>query len=492
MRIPRKMLLGYFFEKAISNSYFRNTYWFSDNPSDEEFHALLQYISHISQYLLNTAPAGNDTIQSLIWFLSEFGHNGLNIPPRVDLRAHLQQAIRTEPALHDLKKYYRDHFFHALEVCFLGHFLLDLIVDGRRPLWQFIVRRNSSLSNYSNILKQWYFTALLHDVGYSINVLKGVKDHLKFFKNGLAFDNVDDELSEIFENLTRRIISSNYDDLSGIGQPGEDHGVIAALHLRGLLQNISSDDQLVNWESFIPALRAIAFHNTHEKIVSFQDDPLGFLLILCDTLQEWNRLQLNYAVAPGIIQSRLAGHPGYSGSLYGGFRNFFIEDLQHNRKFLLAPSSRRYLNFRIEYNPAIQFDAGVFNTWLDASYNLQRLDFHGIDIDIRIEYVTPSYLDSSGQWIQQMHRLRDAKNETHMNFIEGWFPENASGSVNYQYEPQRGFIPPKEHLILNLKKLSEIKPLTRDINAFREFLSKWKKFNDDRDFQGDYYIPPPY
>lgn len=43
-----------------------------------------------------------------------------------------------------------------------------------------------------------------------------------------------------------------------------------------------------------------------------------------------------------------------------------------------------------------------------------------------------------------------------------------------------------QHLMLHLRQLSKKKLITKDIAAFRERLKGRKRYNEDRDFSGDY------
>jgi len=54
--------------------------------------------------------------------------------------------------------------------------------------------------------------------------------------------------------------------------------------------------------------------------------------------------------------------------------------------------------------------------------------------------------------------------------------------VTYRYDEEAG----KEHLVLHLRELSGKKLITKDIDAFGERLKRWKRYNEDRDFSGDY------
>ena len=46
-------------------------------------------------------------------------------------------------------------------------------------------------------------------------------------------------------------------------------------------------------------------------------------------------------------------------------------------------------------------------------------------------------------------------------------------------------------LTLHLRKLSELEPVTASMGTFRSFIEKWRRYNNDRDFTGDYAPVPP-
>ena len=134
-------LQAYFLSRALDASHGgRSEYWTSPAPGQNELARALSSTARAAQHILGDLPLDNKTIQSLMWLLSEYSHHTLGVPERIDLRSHLLQAARGEPALHSLKTYHRDHFFHALEVTFLGHFLLELRLQNGRPLWNWLPR----------------------------------------------------------------------------------------------------------------------------------------------------------------------------------------------------------------------------------------------------------------------------------------------------------------------------------------------------------------
>jgi len=171
-----------------------------------------------------------------------------------------------------------------------------------------------------------------------------------------------------------------------------------------------------------------------------------------------------------------------------------------NRFGLGAPGNLLHLS--LEYDEDIKWKAGVFNLWLDASCNFQRLDFAGLpdDFDIQVEFVTPLYGErAEPRRTPQLYRLRDAARETHMGFLAKWFPCKShepgnkprvtNDAVTYTLRGDLGDPLAREHLSLRLRALCKEKRITRDIEEFRRCLKRWKRYNEDREFAGDYGVP---
>jgi len=275
--------------------------------------------------------------------------------------------------------------------------------------------------------------------------------------------------------------------------------VIAARHLQGLLNRIAEDDSQVNPEEYKASIRAIAMHNSRKHTITFDKEPLAFLLILCDTIQEWNRMQFNFATAPVEILAKLEGYGVREEDLMGPLREVQMNaepvvldgEIDH---FRIHEGDGNKIKFTLEYDEGIQKNAGVFNLWIDASCNLQRLDFGKLNIEIDVEYVTPWYRSEDGTLEQQFYRLRDAARETHMGFLSDWFPEKensnktgvTNGAIEHIVESVVDGPGKKEGLILYLRELTKKKRITKDIEEFRNRLKQWKRYNEDRDFSGDY------
>ena len=272
----------------------------------------------------------------------------------------------------------------------------------------------------------------------------------------------------------------------------DDHGIIGALHLQSLINDIAKEDSTVSKDEFKHSIYAIAMHNLRRKEdkISFSSHPIAFLLAFCDQIQEWNRFRMPYSISPNIILSRLIENGGKIDHFFGGISGVFInsvEAIQNNDGIEIKMKDKTKLEFTLEYDNNINKESNVFSLWLDSTLNFQRLDFEGLPFDIKVNFKTPYYLDDvHGNKTPQLHRLRNAAHDTHMTFLSDWFPNErkgellTNGPVDYREDNEM------ETLSLNLKELSKKRLMTKDMSAFYKRLREWKQYNDDRDFPGDY------
>ncbi len=227
----------------------------------------------------------------------------------------------------NVRKFYRDHTAHQLRVAVLGDYLLDL--KSQAGELEGIVRDQLDISK-EEVRKAWWFTGLLHDVGYPLEKLYQslnwslVNELLRCYPSlgikvtpmhiDLASNELENRqyLSILGEGLPKR-----WQQLikGGLGVPGAtdatavfkssahreeykpsgtkmDHGVVAAV---SLLRTLGTPERLRKRlpedRPLIEASRAIALHNFASKLgsVTFEEHPFVFLLIIADELQEWSR-----------------------------------------------------------------------------------------------------------------------------------------------------------------------------------------------------------
>jgi len=474
----------------------------STKYSDVEFCRVLHGLATIAHYLFveEKEKEPGEIVHRLMQFVSRYGHNELGIPSRLDFRSHLLHTARGEPALHALKPFYRDHFMHALEVCFLGQVLLETRIDNRQYLWQIVGNQIGVVNDKRRVLKLWYVTSLLHDIGYTMDVLDSSRKYLEFFRHSRALNQLQIDIDKAITELAKE------EEVSELGIEMEsgmehDHGLIGALHLSSLLKRIQRDDPSIDMREYKHAIQAIALHNLRrpKDRISFSNKPLAFLLAICDQIQEWRRIRLPYSTSPLWLISKLnhdyVEEDELDGMAISMKSNLLISRERKGTIDISIPKNRKNsteLELTLEYDDKINRNGSVFNLWLDAALNFQRLDFDGLPINIYVKYKTPYYYDRNRRTrVKQLHRLRDAYYETHMDFLSDWFPtDNAAGdlkriansAINHYSDDHHKV----EELSIDLKELSKKMLISRDLRAFWQHIREWKHFNDDRDFPGDY------
>ena len=92
-----------------------------------------------------------------------------------------------------------------------------------------------------------------------------------------------------------------------------------------------------------------------------------------------------------------------------------------------------------------------------------------------------------------MDRLKEAANQTHMNFMANWFPRTGNAAVLHNPPELDGMAdaPETDVLELDLRNLSSSRPVSASMRTFRELLEHWSRYNEDRVFAGDYGTEPP-
>ena len=227
----------------------------------------------------------------------------------------------------------RDHYVHSVNVFLLGIRIYQSSEAFREAAAQFLKRQGplSFPDAQEEFFFRWGMAALFHDIGYPVEITNS--QLRKFIGTVLADEKRDagpyigyheqDCLTELpckdqnlnFTVMLSRHIADTLDvredllentlagfvaDMQSSGHV--DHGYYSALALLqhyGFMADGNAASAKIYREAILDAASAILLHNYYKHVLqkppfdlpplSAKRHPLGYLLILCDELQEWNR-----------------------------------------------------------------------------------------------------------------------------------------------------------------------------------------------------------
>lgn len=284
---------------------------------------LLKLASEYRQETREDYQIALDTIKEL-W--SKVG--GIGYP---EIQRQLEDIL-----LHNTE--YRDHFLHQFQVFLLGAYIIDKLYDEEKD---YIKHLNRSYK--CRIEKVWLLASTYHDFNYSIEHydfwskfffrqalnITG-KDELSSLKLDAAFirENFLLKTTEVCKALDlgmNHIVTNFFYQQAATER---NHGLLSALSLLKLFENSTRKE--INHSALIQAAVAIALHD--ERIwkafsgreegkewslnfakkqflenLELQKFPLGFLLIFCDTIQEWGRVGKNYEESRPQLEDVILG-----------------------------------------------------------------------------------------------------------------------------------------------------------------------------------------
>lgn len=290
---------------------------------------------------------------------------------------HLGQEIypeehrRFETFLVELYPKYRDHYIHQLQVFLVGALILDILIDNK------VLAPNGGFPFAS-----WLLAASFHDFAYPVQkyddfVSRYFKTCLGLAEKNWKFLGLKDDYTELsFSSEVEHIVSAlancfegNFDGEAGVNNTNivrqffyheitkqKNHGLIASL---GILKRFGKDNSNVDFSTVVlPAAVATAIHDlsicetihgsrkdgTSECVqraktlaplrrLILQKQPLAFLLILCDNIQDWGRHYKDEELEKPLKEAniRLKGLFFDSGKIY---IQLYFNDTRESRKFM--------------------------------------------------------------------------------------------------------------------------------------------------------------
>lgn len=452
-------------------------------------------------------------VRAMFYLISEYCHQVIDLPRELDVETHLLKAVDVDATLYLSKGWYRDHVFHVIDVCLLGWFLLECRLTDGRMLLECLKSRGKK-DSVDDLIRNWFLAALYHDIGYSLDVkeqkVKAKKDEkgehspeldqntLKEIEqvNALivikqhniaqleirkakytaldvplyVINELEGELEEIKQLAARRDtlrashISQSYDEAEpeAFDSLGYDHGEQSAQHVINILKFLPSE----YLSKFEPAIQAIRKHTRMAENVDALVDPLSFLLILCDELQDWNRPRVDHhkvreGLETQIIFSDVEPLPTRKMMDY----LLLHTEWDDQNKSWTIPEN--HLSFNMKYKDA---DDGQFQPiaiWLLKTYNLQRLHVDEDLLNITINLIHPTsreFQKSNLLDAFEFSILRDfMRDHKRWRELRNWIENDKA--IQWSLETDNNKIV-TEKLVLSLNRLAGQKLLHDDPSKF--------------------------
>jgi hypothetical protein len=488
LRLNAKCLAGFFIAKLAE--YRRG----SDGRSvlagatkDAGIHERLLFLTRladVAQLALDARRPDAPTLQAMLWLVCEYAHEALRLDRQIDLESRLALAAMEQPALYGLKRFYRDHLFHVIQVCLTGWLLLDTKIDDKTLLDQVVAKMHNmpgraAVDRRCYVLRQWFVASLLHDMGYVVEVGKGLKDLLeRFHRDGLTEFKA--EIERGMEALSRTAVCENWGfDLED--KPGEDHGVVSALYAEDLLDKL---DPPKGADGYSQAIQAMAHHNHDKARIEFSKEPLSVLLVLCDELQEWDRPWMDLEGVGMALVAAISARGHALPDTHQPLKHVEASlDAKWKRNALSLRWAGKVLKFELSYGEDVHRHDGIFSAWLGRSRSLQRIDLARAVFNVRYTLVSDLYppveLERRHGDEPQMERLRRLVRERRVWGLEPWLPghDPKGNGVTYKLKKDEA----KEIVTLDVKVLGKSQPIRGSLKELWKAAEEWSGAWDGRD-----------
>ena len=457
--------------------------------------------------------------RSLIYLISEYCHLEVNMPRVFDVESVLQKTIFSDAFLYLTRERYRDHMFHVIDVCLLGFFLLQCRFKNEKSLLSLLSLKNQSMLSLMSriisgkssvgsdlVMQNWFLAALFHDVGYSLKAEEQSKkeyqkksgdqkltgdewqkvmemEKLKIHRRNLAelerrkaqyganfplhiLNQIEEEKEALHQLETK--LEFRYKGITSLSpltetatnddetkkDQAEDHGVRSYEYVEEVLNRLPGDNQ--RWlNQFKPALAAIRSHNLMDQKIDFSEEPLSFLLVLCDELQEWGRARVDMTELREAMVSKII-FPDIDILPTNSLLEYLFMGIELDEEKKCGILTGKQLDFCLFYKDAAKENFEPLAIWLLKSYNFQRQG------------------DLSGTYERDL--LRDFMRELRKwRELKDWFEgkEQIKWEIHQSSESEKNL--EVEYIIMNLNKFAEKQVLPDNPVSLFDELFQWRQ-----------------
>jgi hypothetical protein len=373
---------------------------------------------------LHDACPGRDLMDWQVEVVARIGYEQRGIDRRFRVAHHLRRAVETEALLYVSKPGYRDHLDHVLAVWTTGEVLLNA-VSGKRGNGHWLSdavvspalksrkgrgvsgrRAKTSSDRRKKVLREWYLSALYHDLGYLVDGYKELQRQMA----DLGSDQIGKLVSEVDVALNRGLANLNRDafetaSLRHDPKSRPDHGIVSYSHLRELLKEVDQANEIGSVSSRKPtrtlerdysnALTSILLHNLSRETIDAREHFLAALLVICDELQEWGRFRLPIGEGARRIRDMINIRAISKMERWGYTGSVDVENLTFETGQMRVADPAAPVVFIIRYKDQNQNVYNPLDVLLFKVANLQRI--RRLQVPIAIELRFPPLRRRSAQ-----------------------------------------------------------------------------------------------
>lgn len=312
-------------------------------------------------------------LEALIHMLCEYAHVDGELPRSANLSSIMGRMWSQQAAHYTMAEMYRDHLHHVIEVCLMGLFFMRMKKGNNSPL----LRDLTLDPDIPKIIRNWIVASLLHDVGYSIKLLSYPLEQLAGYQDP-ASQEFSKKMKNAYKDLKKLLGPILGEEIGAIigwkpdMEDDIDHGVLSASVIARHLDQDKAKASRDAWTSDMrPAIEAAALHNLKSMDIEPRKHPLGFLLFLCDNLQEWDRPMIKGEMLRHSLLVHLVNQPTSPTHKNRPFVEYLVVSAKASgTEYELVGDT---LDLQLLFGPADALKFYPPLTWVTHTQQMQRL-----------------------------------------------------------------------------------------------------------------------
>lgn len=333
-------------------------------------------------------------------------------------------------------RYYRDHFIHQFRDAFLGLNILNL-KGFRRSIGDWFRAQDGPVSQYLKdsldediqdveesvlpvVCQSVFLAAIFHDLGYPLSYFSRVSKQINrslSYHNAIYgtyksdFSSIHAKLASslLFRTVKAEEIRKKYDD--------DDHGIFSAICFLLNFYDTGALHELPPKQQCIINLAALAIYDHTNKYsqthrLTFNKNPVSYLLRISDDLQEWSRF---YASVDSNANAMILADELLS--VYADDEGFVYKSVSQSHEMAATDKPIFYKTTFLPYKKLNLIDAcGSINLNEDIDDNIQ-FDIN-YNLYAQIEIAAMNFVFATHRYAELQRLSMIMKNQLHLPNVQ--------------------------------------------------------------------------